>query len=378
MVLARKALILRTIIEKNKSMRLKNIFAILALSLATTLSAQTSESGLSYDPYPYLFIGLQGGGQTTFTSFDQLKLITPTASVSFGSFFNPTVGARLHVNGAWNKGGINADDGSEFTYKYNYVTTDVDLLLNLFSLFGRKGYSPLNLYLIGGIGLDVAWNNTDLTNSAYQLPRAWDKNLLSHNARIGAMLDYDLCKHWSANIEVSLNGLSDRYNSKTNSRDDAQLTAQLGLAYKFGFKNHPVAAPIIADPEPEPEPVPVVVKEEVKPAPVVVKKAEMRTEIFYAIRETTIPAGEQAKVKQLITFLQDNPDTKVLVTGYADAGTGNPRINMKYSQGRADGVAKALTDAGIEASRITVDAKGDTVQPFSENDLNRVTIAIAQ
>ena len=51
---------------------------------------------------------------------------------------------------------------------------------------------------------------------------------------------------------------------------------------------------------------------------------------------------------------------------------------MKYSQGRAENVAKALTEAGIDAARITVDAKGDTVQPFSENDKNRVTIAIAK
>ena len=71
-------------------------------------------------------------------------------------------------------------------------------------------------------------------------------------------------------------------------------------------------------------------------------------------------------------------DGNLCNTGYADVETGNPRINMFYSQGRAAGVAKALTDAGIDAERITVDAKGDTVQPFSENDKNRVSICIAK
>ena len=104
----------------------------------------------------------------------------------------------------------------------------------------------------------------------------------------------------------------------------------------------------------------------------------MQTEIFYAIRETTVTSAEQGKVDQLIKFLKDNTDTKVIVTGYADAGTGNPKINMNYSKLRAENVAKALTAAGIDASRITVDAKGDTVQPFSENDKNRVTIAVAK
>ena len=121
----------------------------------------------------------------------------------------------------------------------------------------------------------------------------------------------------------------------------------------------------------------MVKKEEPKPVPVV-KKPELRTEIFYAIRETIPVGAEKAKVERLIKFLKDNPNTKVAVTGYADVGTGNPKINMGYSKGRAENVAKALTDAGIAADRITVDAKGDTVQPFSENDKNRVTIAIAE
>ena len=151
----------------------------------------------------------------------------------------------------------------------------------------------------------------------------------------------------------------------------------LGLKIALGAteKVIPVAVPVVieepapAKPEPKPEP---------KPKPIVKKAPEMQTEIFYAIRETVIPASEQAKVNNLIAFLKANPETKVSVTGYADAGTGNPKINMKYSQGRAENVAKALTEAGIDAARITVDAKGDTVQPFSENDKNRVTIAIAK
>ena len=32
----------------------------------------------------------------------------------------------------------------------------------------------------------------------------------------------------------------------------------------------------------------------------------------------------------------------------------------------------------IPESRISYDSKGDTVQPFSENDKNRVTICIAE
>ena len=113
-------------------------------------------------------------------------------------------------------------------------------------------------------------------------------------------------------------------------------------------------------------------------APVVKKAPEMQTEIFYEIRQTVVADAEKGKVTNLINFLKANPETKVTVTGYADAGTGNPKVNMKYSKQRAENIAKALKDAGVDAGRITVDAKGDTVQPFSENDKNRVTIAIAK
>lgn len=47
---------------------------------------------------------------------------------------------------------------------------------------------------------------------------------------------------------------------------------------------------------------------------------------------------------------------------------------MKYSKERAENVVAALVEAGIDKNIITSDYKGDTVQPFAENDKNRVAI----
>ena len=77
--------------------------------------------------------------------------------------------------------------------------------------------------------------------------------------------------------------------------------------------------------------------------------------------------------------MKANPNSKVVVTGYADKGTGNARINRDLSEHRAKVVAGMLVkDYNISASRIDIDFKGDTEQPYAENDLNRVTICIAQ
>lgn len=42
-------------------------------------------------------------------------------------------------------------------------------------------------------------------------------------------------------------------------------------------------------------------------------------------------------------------------------------------------VAKLLKERhGIDVARIQTDFKGDTVQPFTNNDMNRVTIGVAE
>ena len=69
----------------------------------------------------------------------------------------------------------------------------------------------------------------------------------------------------------------------------------------------------------------------------------------------------------------------MVVTVYADAGTGNNRINDRLAAQRADVVVKALKEQyNIAAERISYDSHGSRVQPFAENDLNRVTICIAE
>ena len=78
-----------------------------------------------------------------------------------------------------------------------------------------------------------------------------------------------------------------------------------------------------------------------------------------------------------IKDLNNHNDAVVEITGYADAGTGTPSINERLSAKRAEAVKRILVgDCGIDVSRVRVSHKGDTVQPFAENDMNRVSICI--
>ena len=84
-------------------------------------------------------------------------------------------------------------------------------------------------------------------------------------------------------------------------------------------------------------------------------------------------------MQRVADFMKKYKDARVKVVGYADKGTGNPKINQMYAERRAKECKDTLVKKyGCDASRIDIDSKGDTVQPFSENDKNRCVIIDSQ
>ncbi len=359
----------------------KLLTAIVAMTMVCAASAQEVLKS-------YSFVEAQGGVQLTSTNAPMDKLIMPTAAFSIGHYFFPSVGLRLHVNGWQSKSGFKSIDQY---YKWNYITTDADLLVNLTNLFSRNhNYShALNLILIGGFGLTDAWNNDELktliNNQGLDMPLVWKKNRLSHNLRAGLRLETNVTKPLGLSLEVTANSLNDRFNSKLNNSDDWMFTAMLGLSFRFGHKYKTCKKQVVEpEPVPVPEPAPVVeekkpepapVVEEKKPEPVFVEKNEsLREEIFYVICKSDPSVGEE-QIKRVVDFMKRNPNAKVSIVGYADKGTGTPLGNVGYSKQRAEKCKAELVEKyGCDASRITTDYKGDTVQPFSENDKNRCVI----
>lgn len=354
---------------------IKNLCAVAFMMLGMAANAQTDEETITY---PQLFFGAQAGTQVTFTDYNNWELFTPTASFSFGSFFTPVVGARLNLNGAWNKGGY-IDSEEDFRYKYKYLTTDVDLMVNLVTLLGKKNWYPVNVYLIGGIGFNYAWDNDEAFARKDKLILANDDSKYSHNGRIGAQVDCNISKHFSINLELTANTLKDRFNSKWHNKGDWQLVGQLGVTYKFAAKKSKKEPKVTKALELEPAEVwetrqDTIWYDDVVETPKDVNGSTTWT-VFYDVNKTDFSAEEQ--LANIGAFLKDWKDCKVEVKSYADAKTGNPQINLDLSKERMEKAVKALTDAGVPASSITSNYYGDTIQPFAENDKNRVTIIIA-
>lgn len=350
---------------------------------------------LGYRPYPHGFIQLQGGVGTTLTDVECLKLLSPTASIGAGAWFGPSVGARLHVNAWESKGGFKTA-GDPLKYKYNYVNTNADLMLNVLNLFSQKKYHKFNVILIGGIGLNYAWKNDEfhqLLNTytpTVDISNAWGedtsrKHLLSHNIRAGLLFDFNIAKHWGVGIEVDANSLDDRFNSKFTDSDDWMITAQLGITYKFGFKaphekkQEPVKPVQVVQPTPVVPTQAVRTVEPVKapepvraPEPAKVVEEPYKDVLFYAIRDSEI--DPESIISAAAAWCKKYPNKTITVSGYADKGTGNAKLNMMYSQQRTNKVVDMLKKKGVPASQIKSASYGDTVQPYPENDKNRCVI----
>ena len=85
----------------------------------------------------------------------------------------------------------------------------------------------------------------------------------------------------------------------------------------------------------------------------------------------------------VIAYLQANPAAHVSLTGYTD-NSGSADVNKQLTQKRVDNVKSALTDAGVDAGRITTANFGEAY-PITDNsnpqarELNRrVEIALTK
>ncbi|MFQ7113406.1 OmpA family protein [Hallella bergensis] len=373
--------------------------ALLSMSVVTAFAqaTYTDADNNEYQFKKHAFLNLQGGAQYTLGEAKFDKLISPNVQLGIGYQFSPVFALRLQANGWQSKGGWNgyelARTGNPYTadYKFNYVAPGLDLMFNLSNLF--CGWNPNRVFnvtaFLGG-GANVAWKNDEVNAIAatlqkldnYQLQNLWDGTKVNPFGRAGLELGFRISDAVSFVVEGNANILTDKYNSKKADNPDWYFNALAGLRINLGksytkkeTKPEPAPEPTheYVAPTPTPTPAP-----EPTPEPVAKKIEPIRRDVFFTINKYAIRAAEQSKIDEIVSFLKENPDATVSVTGYADAGTGNNTINDRLAAQRAASVVKAIKDKGISANRIKSDSKGARVQPFAENNKNRVSIMIAE
>lgn len=361
------------------------------------VSASAQEADKTVNVFtPHWYAQAQIGGQYTLGEIGFGKLLSPNVQVGVGYNFNQVVGARLSLNTWQSKAGQNVA-GNVYKWKWNYVAPMVDATFNLTNLFCE--YNPDRLVevgVFGGIGANIAWGNDEAADAqaailkneaatealkygATPLENLWDGTKTRFVARVGANVDFRVSDRVKLGVELSANTLSDKYNSKKAGNPDWYFNALVGVKVALGETHTTKVIPA-------PKPVEKIIERIIeKPAPAPAPKVEskvveenFRRDIFFPIGNSNIAKSQSTKIAEIVEYMKENPDAKITLTGYADKGTGSAAFNDKIAARRAQTVYNTLAAKGVAKSRMIKESKGSRVQPFEENDMNRVTICIAK
>lgn len=379
-------------------MKIKNILLSGVMAMGCLVANAQDAPKTEYVFNPHWYVQGQIGAQYTLGEVKFGDLISPNIQLGVGRQFTPIWGARFSINAWQSKGGINEyslTDGAKVgkeKYDWKYISPMIDGTLNLSNAL--CGYNPtrtVSVGLLAGIGLNVGFSNDDAValaataathnHGSENLSYAWDGTKVRFVGRVGANVDFRIDDAWSIGIEANANVLSDNYNSKKAGNCDWYFNALVGVRYNIG-KTYTTRT--ITPPAPVEKIVERIVEKIVEvPAKTTdsqfMKKASsIRREVFFTIGKNVINAEGFKKIDEVAAYMKECPEATVTVTGYADRGTGSAKINNRIAARRADIVVSELIKRGVARDRIIKSSKGSRVQPFSDNDMNRVTICIAE
>lgn len=305
---------------------------------------------------------------------------SPAASLYVGKWFSPIIGLRAGVSWLKVKGlsevknaagvlqGDPTVDGN-YKQKFNHVGPVFDAMLNLTNWIG--GYHPgrkYNLTVYGGAGAYWTFARAYEADGSSKYKDCKDRILA---VRAGIINSFNVSKSVQISLDLRFTALdnhADEFGDRWN-KTSYDAAAFLGVTYLFNKREW--SAPVVpVCPEPEncdalrarlqaadariadlesqlkaclerPEPV-------VEEAP----KAPLAT-IYFPINVSKLTKEDVQVVNAVADVMKENPDTKYVVTGWADNYTGNDRINTNLRKNRAASVERQLIKAGVDASQFT-------------------------
>ncbi|MEA4905085.1 MAG: OmpA family protein [Petrimonas sp.] len=333
---------------------MKRLFIyLLALTLipvfATAQEREIKEEGKTvFKPHAYL--QLQGGAAHTLGEAKFLDLLSPAAALNLGYNFSPAFGMRLGASGWQGKGGWVTPAQ---VYDFKFVQGNLDLVLDLASLFG--GFNPdrvVNPYLFGGGAYAYGFENDKanaLNTGTYDLEYLWKDSKGFLGGRFGLGFNFRLSDAVALTLEANASLLDDHFNSKRADNPDWQFNALAGIKINLG-KTYKRTEPVYYEPQPAPAPKPA-------PAPVV-KEFPALPPVHFAFDSDKVDTRKYAnELNTIVSVLKEFSDTDVVITGYTDH-TGSNAYNDGLSLRRAEAVKKYLVGEGINAARLSTSGVG--------------------
>ncbi|MDR1259362.1 MAG: OmpA family protein [Tannerellaceae bacterium] len=377
-------------------MKTKFLFSLCFLWVAFNVSAQEYQPQIGFSTetgaktnfkknkaVDNWFISLAGGGSILIgddngqASFADRLNINP--QLSFGKWFNPYFAFRVQLTGGPIVG-YDADRTAPTLFKQEntFFASHADFLLDVTNLWAP--YREKKVFrLIPWVGLGYAQRlkNQDISRTE------------SPTLNGGILTAFRLSKRVDLNVEIQGSLLNEDFNRIYKYHlTDFIAQGTVGLTFKLGKTDFEVIEPMdyallndlnsqINALRSENEalsrrPVSCPDCPSVVPTTIVNNYAE--NVVYFRLNSARIDANQQINIYNTAEFMKENK-APIKVIGYADKKTGTSTYNLTLSEKRARAVAKELIEKyGISSDQISIEWKGSDVQPFNENNWNRVVI----
>lgn len=394
--------------------KISTVAMLLALFLAPVAMAATTEEQktvpdesqglLMNDFWDNWYISIDGGASVFLSPWDNslefTKRIAPNASLNFGKWWTPVFGTRIGLDymsanaatmytdafGYQNNAMIDGYDGMA-QQRFHGLRPHLDGMVDLVNLFG--GYSPTRIYsliIYGGFGYGYSWAEEAPISDGH-----WGVEI-----RGGLINSFHVSDAVDINVEFKLS----KYDSGLTGEGRGEgagaqcfynlnPSANIGIAYNFrerGWKAPviPVIEPVIpkySDAEGD------ALVQRLQDANNRIKDLEndlaaanealanalanQKTEeepavtVYYAINQSTVRSNDRAVVKAVAEAMKANPNTKYVITGYADSQTGTDAFNAKLREERAQAVYKLLVRYGVNPDQLTTTTDTKPLNKFN-------------
>lgn len=396
--------------NKIKATLIAAVIALPTLTMAQDNELEYATALRHYKFFDNWFVGIYGGTTSplgenvrpreTFR-FDTQR---GNASLVIGKSFSP--GFALRIAGSYTKQvGIlertsvmksrDAGINTHGYYDFKLASGFIDAVPNFTNIFTKyRETRRWNVLGILGVGFVTRW---DLDNTmpktlrdvkGYQVTDFEEatKNKTFFAVRAGLGLSYMLNKYFDINLEAMIHATDDdldgiRYDDKY----DGWMNLNLGLVYHFldhygdhRFKYRTAGLDYdLSDIHRKINEAKQDLEDAKKEKNAKIKQRRiLDMTVSFIIDKYYITDVQKRNVEAVANYMKSHPDVNVTICGFADVETAYPAYNMRLSKRRVTSVFNMLVNEfGVDPNRLSIDYKGDVVQPYSlKNEWNRVVV----
>jgi outer membrane protein OmpA-like peptidoglycan-associated protein len=286
------------------------------------------------------------------------------------------------------------DGKNGFWQEFNYQTITLDLLANATEL-ARGYHKEGNLFDVipfAGLGYIRALDNGNTTPNFHNIV-----------VNLGIRVNVNINRNWAIYVEPKGSLVYDEFDGYMgDALGDAITNLSLGIQYSFdrqgfncpiecltaeeiGFLNDKINDNrrridnhdnVLDDHQNQLDDLKKCCDEKPEPKAQEPEPRFLPEYVRFALDSYVIRQSERSKIDDAVEFLKRYPTARLFMIGYADRQTGNPKYNMKLSEKRVKAVAKQLETLGVNPNRLVLEWRGDSEQPYMQNDWNRVVVMV--